>query len=230
MLSHSHSHLPPCKCKNSHIIFPTLHIIVTSQLLAVASAIRKNPQLIWSQCKGGNRSSGQFLTCLLKQSPSNNNYSLPKSQRPIALAKGWLRFPLTASTQPIVKERASEEGNNTKSIEVGRITVLFYQPDVWAAHKLEHRDRSQHLSDHEVSGGMDQRRRERDTLQQMNHVTLDQLSLVCLWREALTESCCCNMLINHGSGLNHTHLAIMFSLSRFLNGILTVHVFIFKLT
>lgn len=37
------------------------------------------------------------------------------------------------------------------------------------------------------------------------------------------------MLINHGSGFNHPHLAIMFSLSRGLNGILTVHVFIFKL-
>ena len=78
---------------------------------------------------------------------------------------------------------------------------------------------------------MDQSRRERDTLQQMNHVALDQLGLVCLWREVLAESCCWNMLINHGSGLNHPHLAMMFSLSCFLFGVSTVHAFIcFKLT
>lgn len=38
---------------------------------------------------------------------------------------------------------------------------MFYQPDVEPVHKLEHRDRSRQLSDHEVSGGMDQRRRGR---------------------------------------------------------------------
>lgn len=29
-----------------------------------------------------------------------------------------------------MRQPASEEGNNTKSIEVGGITVVFYQPDV----------------------------------------------------------------------------------------------------
>lgn len=56
---------------------------------------------------------------------------------------------------------------------------MFYQPDVdlcisWSA-EIE----AQFL-DNVVSGGMDRRQRERDTAQQMNHATSDQLSLVYL--------------------------------------------------
>lgn len=48
---------------------------------------------------------------------------------------------------------SEEEGNDTKSMKVGRITFVFYQADV----KLRRRDTSQSLLDPEVSGGMDQR-------------------------------------------------------------------------
>lgn len=56
---------------------------------------------------------------------------------------------------------------------------MFYQPDVDLCISWSTEIEAQ-LLDNVVSGGMDQRRSERDTAQQMNHATPDQLSLVYL--------------------------------------------------
>lgn len=69
-------------------LLPNLRHYRNKPFLSVTSAIRKNPEPIQRQYKGGKWNSSQFLSCLLKQSASNNNYSLPKSQWPIALARG----------------------------------------------------------------------------------------------------------------------------------------------
>lgn len=72
-----------------------------------------------------------------------------------------LRYPLSLFAR---KRAGAKRAADPKSIEVGRITFVFYQPDVDLCISWSTEIEAQ-LSDNVVSGGMDQRRRERDTRQ-----------------------------------------------------------------